>query len=147
MTDQTTERLSSADTSGTVLRYGGLEFDVSFRAPAGATLRVLGDVAGHRIELLRFDDFAEGPHYHAPADGPSIPFDRQQLGEPLSWIVAELRDGLAQLLTAAGFAAILPDLDLPSISQHVDAIKKAMEDCVPAGYVRVPGFGLQRVAS
>jgi hypothetical protein len=144
MTDQTTERPPPPHPSGAVLAYGGLEFDVTFRAPSGATLRVLGDVDGRPTELLRFDDFVDGPHYHVPADGPSLAFDRQELGVPLDWFMDQLRDHLEQLLTRAGFAAVVAHLDLQAVAQHVDDIKGAMEDCVPEGFVRVPGVGLER---
>src|SRR5438874_1052530 len=83
--------------------------EATFRAPAGATLRVSGDVDGHVTELLRFDDFIDGPHYHIPPAGDPIPFDQAALGEPLTWFIAQLRDHLAELLTQAGFARILPD--------------------------------------
>jgi hypothetical protein len=50
-----------------VLEFGGLRFDVAFRAIGGATLRVDGQVDSEWKELLRFDDFIDVPHYHAPA--------------------------------------------------------------------------------
>jgi hypothetical protein len=126
---------------------GGLRFEATFRAPQGATLRVFGDVGGDRTELVRFDDFVEAPHYHLPGAGPAIAFDRDEKGEPLGWIVAELRDDLGPLLTTAGYGEILPSLDLPAITANADRIRQAMEDCVPEGYTRVPGVGLQRTSA
>lgn len=128
-----------------LVKLGGLEFQATFRAPAGATLRVSGEVDGERTELLRFDDFIEKPHYHVPASGDSIPFDRS-LGEPLTWYVSQIRDRLPELLTEAGFAGVLPSVQLGVVSEHADEITKAMEACVPEGYVRVPGVGLQPVS-
>ena len=123
---------------------GGLRFEATFRAPAGATLRVFGDVDADIAELLRFDDFIEGPHYHIPAAGDPIPFDQGLLGEPLTWFVSQLRDHLAELLDEAGFARVLSDVDLDDVTAHAEDIRKAMEACVPDGYVRVPGVGLRR---
>jgi hypothetical protein len=125
------------------LNVGGLLFAASFRGPAGATLRVFGPVAGQETELLRFDDFIDGPHYHVPAEADPIVFDRT-LGEPLDWFVAQLRDHLAELLTDAGFADLLPSVDLKAITDSAEMIRKTMVDCVPDGFVRVPGVGLQR---
>jgi hypothetical protein len=142
MTEQATG--PSFAPAGRTMDYGGLHFDVSFRRPSGATLRVFGDDGGVRTELLRFDDFVDGPHYHLPADGPAQAFDRD-LGEPLAWIVAQVRDDLAGLLSSAGFAGLLPKLDLQEISRHADEVGTAMEACVPDGYERVPGFGLRRL--
>ncbi len=143
MSDQTTEPgpgVSAFD-------CGGLRFEATFRAPQGATLRVFAEVGGERTELLRFDDFVEGPHYHLPGAGPAILFDRDEKGEPLSWIVAELRDDLGGLLTAAGYAGILPAVDVPAITANVGRVRQAMEECVPAGYSRVAGVGLQRTGA
>jgi hypothetical protein len=128
----------------TELDAGGLHFAASFRGDSGATLRVSGRVAGAEREILRFDDFIDGPHYHVPADGPSIAFDRAALGEPLDWIVAQLRDHLEALLTAAGWTELLPAVDVPAVTGSAAGIRRLMENCVPEGYVRVPGVGLQR---
>jgi hypothetical protein len=127
-----------------IVECGGLRFDASFRAPAGATLRVYGEVDGQTTELLRFDDFIEAPHYHVPAAGPAIAFDEAVLGEPLAWFVSQLSQHLAELLTEAGFARTLPDVDPGAVAHCADAIRKAMETCVPDGYTRVPGAGLRR---
>jgi hypothetical protein len=128
----------------TEIDLGGLKFGVSFREPAGATLRVNGEVDGQWTELLRFDDFVEAPHYHVPASGPQIEFDRDANGEPLAWYVAQVRDNLARLLTEGGYGEVVPKIDLTEISAHAGDIEKAMEECVPAGYIRTPGVGLQR---
>ena len=68
----------------------------------------------------------------------------QEYGEPLAWYVAQVRDNLAGLLTEGGYGEVVPKIDLAEISAHAGDIEKAMEDCVPAGYVRTPGVGLQR---
>ncbi len=143
MTDHQTPAQSEA-AERQVVECGGLRFEATFRTPVGATLRVSGDVDGHLTDLVRFDDFVEGPHYHIPASGDPIPFDRVALGEPLTWFISQLRDHLAELLTEAGFARILSDVDLAAVTDHAQDIRKAMEACVPEGYARVPGIGLRR---
>jgi hypothetical protein len=146
MTDQPVEGSPSSGENTEVLAVGGLEFDAQFRAPSGATLRVFGDVGGSKKEILRFDDFVDGPHYHVPGEGPSIDFDREANGEPLEWLVSELRDDLGPMITRAGYADLLPRVDLGAISESVDKVRRLMEDCVPDGFIRVPGIGLQRVS-
>jgi len=135
----------SNTTTPTEWDCGGLRFAVSFRGP-GATLRVSGRVDGEWQELLRFDDFIEQPHYHVPASGDAIMFDRE-LGEPLEFYVEQLRDHLGELLTEAGYEEVAADVDLRAVSQDADHIRAAMIDVVPDGYTRVPGVGLQRVGS
>lgn len=122
---------------------GGLGFSVSFRSP-GATLRVYGSVDGERKELLRFDDFVDNPHYHVPAENHPISFDRATLGEPLDWFVTQIRDHLGDLLTEAGFAEVRDRVDLGAVAADAERVRQAMVDCVPQGYVRVEGVGLQR---
>ena len=124
--------------------FGGLEFDVAFRGTVGATLRVDGTVDGELKELLRFDDFVGVPHYHAPADAEQINFDRAN-GDPLEWYIAQIRDHLADWLTSSGFGDVVPTIDVAKISANAGTLRAAMEDCVPAGFVRVPGVGLQQV--
>jgi hypothetical protein len=126
------------------LDVGGLHFTASFRGEAGATLRIYGPVATGQREILRFDDFVDAPHYHVPADGPAIMFDRAAMGEPLDWFIAQVRDHLKEMLTTAGFAAVLPAVDLTAVTDNAEMIRKMMVDCVPDHYVRVPGVGLQR---
>jgi hypothetical protein len=127
-----------------VVECGGLRFEATFRAPAGATLRVFGDVDGDLTELLRFDDFIEGPHYHVPAAGDPRPFDSAALGEALTWYISQLRDHLGELLAEAGFGSVLSGVDVDAVTEHSEDIRRAMEACVPAGYVRVPGVGLRQ---
>jgi hypothetical protein len=126
-----------------VYEFGGLRFDVSFRSP-GATLRVLGNVDSHWAEILRFDDFVEGPHFHAPASNRTL-FDRS-LGEPLAWYVAQIRDHLPEWLERAGFGSLITTVDFDEVSRNAHVLDEAMIACVPEGYVRMPGIGLQRVA-
>jgi hypothetical protein len=129
--------------AGETLELGGLHFTTSFRE-VGATLRVEGPVDGSWTELLRFDDFVDGPHYHAPASGDPIAFDRRAYGEPLAWFVAQIRDHLGEWLERSGFGDLLPLIDLDAVRANADRITEAMTTCLPDGFVRVPGVGLQR---
>jgi hypothetical protein len=72
-------------------------------------------------------------------------FDRTTLGDPLDWFVAQISDHLEELLIGAGFSEVVPDVDIGAVRANAGSIRKAMEDCVPEGYVRDPGFGLRRV--
>jgi hypothetical protein len=136
---QTFRRLNQQE-----LEFGGLRFDVSFTGEFGATMRVYGMVGDQWKEMLRFDDFVDGPHYHAPADGPQINFDRA-LGVPLDWYIAQIRDDLPEWLTRSGFADVVPTIDVQAVAANVDKVEEAMSACMPPGFCRVPGVGLQRV--
>ena len=131
----------TATNEATAFEWGGLKFDVATRS-AGATLRVFGKTGESWTEMLRFDDFVE-PHYHVPASGPAIEFDRS-LGEPLAWYIAEIRDHLAECVSRAGFTEVLPTIDFEEVSRHSGTLNEAMTGSVPSDCVRVPGFGVQR---
>ena len=103
-------------------------------------------VSGASTELLRFDDFVDDPHYHVPPSGAPIGFERDASDEPLAWYIAPIRDNLAAMLSEGGYGLIVPQLDLEEVRNRSGGVEKLMEDCVPAGYTRVPGVGLQRVA-
>jgi hypothetical protein len=129
------------------LDMGGLRFSASFRAPAGATLRVSAQVEGGWQELLRFDDFVEQPHFHVPAAANPTMVDRETNGVPLEFFVGQLRDHFRELLVQGGFSAILETVDLDAVTSNIDRIHQAMIDVVPDGYARVPGVGLQRAVA
>ncbi|MDA8047849.1 MAG: hypothetical protein M0Z30_21895 [Actinomycetota bacterium] len=126
---------------------GGLRFSASFRAPAGATLRVSAQVEGHWQELLRFDDFVEQPHFHVPAAADATMVDREVKGAPLEFFLTQLRGHLRELLVQGGYTEILDTVDVDAVTSNVDRVRQAMIDVVPDGYARVPGVGLQRVIS
>jgi hypothetical protein len=128
------------------LEFGGLRFDVYFTGSFGATMRLSGRVDGEWKELLRFDDFVDAPHYHAPADAHQTNYDRKN-GDPLEWYIAQIRDHLAEWLTNAGYAEVLATIDLDAVSAHAGELRDAMYECLPDGFTRVPGVGLQRVES
>ena len=126
------------------LDIGGLRFSASFRAPAGATLRVSAQFEDEWRELVRFDDFVEQPHFHVPASGDATMVDREVTGVPLDFFMAQLRDHLRDLLMQGGYAEIVGTIDFDAITANVDRIRQAMIDIVPDGYARVSGVGLQR---
>lgn len=79
----------------------------------GHTLEVSGTVDGGRTELLRFDLFRRGPHYHVPASNPEqIDLDPARDGDPVEFVLGCLRDRLAPLLREAHF---------PELARRVEA--------------------------
>jgi hypothetical protein len=145
MTEVQTPRDEPRRPSPQLFEFGGLRFEVSFRNPAGATLRVDGPVDGEWKEMLRFDDFVDGPHYHAPADADPINFDRAAHGEPLAWYLTQVRDHLPEWLTRSGFAGVVPTIDMAAVVDNLGQVDEAMQTCIPDGFVRTPGIGLQRL--
>ena len=83
---------------------GALRFEVEHRRQAGdggPTLRVRD--AGSGRELLRFDCFERGPHFHVEPGGPDDVTPLDPLADNVGWTVGELRRDLAGYLDKARF--------------------------------------------
>ena len=55
------------DRGDVIIEAGSVKFGVEFRelgSDRGVAIHVLGDEAGHEVELLTFDCFETAPHYH-----------------------------------------------------------------------------------
>jgi cystathionine beta-lyase len=88
---------------------GPLRLEVEHRSPGpagGPTLRVLRAADGY--ELLRFDCFAHGAHWHLDADGKDEVSELPLAVESLDWTLAELRRDLAGYAARAGLREPLP---------------------------------------
>ena len=89
-------------------------------ADGGPTLRVC-DGSGGR-ELLRFDCFAKGPHWHVDPRGNNVIQKIEAAGSPIDWTLCELRGGLCAYLARAEFTAELP--------RGHDGVLDAVEDAL-----------------
>lgn len=126
-----------------VFELGGLRFVVSSN-DYGANLAAFGDAGKGRAELIRFQDYVDDPHYHVPVGGWHA-FDRAALGEPLAWWLARLRDDLPTWMADSGFGELIASIDIDVVWANLDRLNDAMIACAPAGWERVPGFGLRRI--
>jgi hypothetical protein len=95
-------------------------------ADVGVSLHVSATADGH--EYLRFDCFADEPHYHYI--GPSgdsnrvVPFDDVAGGDMLPWAIERLRTRLPEMLTAAGGADIAAQIDPTKVAKAVDEVER-----------------------
>ena len=107
----------------TTFDLGPIQLVVEHRATGaggGPTLRIC-DTAGGR-ELLRFDCFAKGPHWHVDPSGDEVIQKIEAAGNPVDWTLCELRGDLAAYLARAKFTAELPS--------GQDAVLDAVEDAL-----------------
>jgi hypothetical protein len=100
-----------------VIEAGNVRFGLEFRETGndrGLTVHVLSDVAGQEIELLAFDCFEKGPHYHY---GPRnqdvrIYWDKTLVPDTLSWTLEQFKGGkLPAMIERAGYPTIANALD------------------------------------
>jgi cystathionine beta-lyase len=93
-----------------VQALGPVRLEVEHRTPGpagGPTLRVKRAADGR--ELLRFDCFAHGAHWHTDPDGRDEVTPLPLALESLDWTLAELRRDLAGYLAKAGMEEPLPE--------------------------------------
>jgi hypothetical protein len=92
----------------------------------GVSIHVMGAADGH--EYLRFDMFAEGPHYHyidpSGEQQRIVDFDRVAMGEMLPWTLHQLRTRLPEMLVHAGGADLVPKLDHERIEASLGEVER-----------------------
>ena len=100
-----------------VIEAGNIRFGLEFRETAidrGMAVHVLSDVAGQELELLAFDCFEKGPHYHY---GPRnqdvrIYWDKTLVPDTLSWTLEQFKTGkLPAMIERAGYPTIASAMD------------------------------------
>jgi hypothetical protein len=97
---------------------------------SGVSLHVVDKASGH--ELLRFDAFDDGPHYHyiRPSGDHNevVPFDRVANGDPLDWSLERLRTRLPEMLTRAGGDAAAAQLEAAACTAALDRVAALADD-------------------
>jgi hypothetical protein len=100
-----------------VIEAGNIRFGLEFReltGDRGMAVHVMSDVAGQEIELLAFDCFENGPHYHY---GPRnqdvrIYWDKTLVPDPLCWTMEQFKSGkLPAMIAQAGYPTIANAMD------------------------------------
>lgn len=93
----------------------------------GVSIHVCGTEDGH--EYLRFDLFADEPHYHyihrhddGTVTNQIIDFDTVAHGDMLAWAIGRLRTRLPEMLAAAGGADVVAHLDMAAIDPVLDEV-------------------------
>jgi hypothetical protein len=112
----------------------GLEMRRQRNGDGGLAIHVLGDVGGSKgkkyveeMELLAFDCFWQGAHYHYGPRNKNhrINWDRTIIDEPLDWTFEQFENRkLGAMIERAGYPGIAADLDLDKIAAVLPALKK-----------------------
>ena len=114
---------------GDKIEVGNLKFGLEYRNLAndqGMAIHVLSDVAGLEVELLAFDCFEKGPHYHY---GPRnqdvrIYWDVTTSGETLRWTLDQFKAGnLRHMIERAGYPSIAAAVDEKLVQEKLPEIE------------------------
>lgn len=114
-----------------VIRFG-LEYRV-FEGDQGLAIHVLGDVAGHEIELLAFDCFQNNPHYHYGPRNKNIRlyWEKTVTPDTLYWTLEQFKGKkLPVMIRKAGYPGIAEELDEYLIESKIPEIESTAIEMV-----------------
>jgi hypothetical protein len=104
----------------------------------GLAIHVLADIGGtpgkkytEETELLAFDHFWNGAHYHYGPRNKNhrIYWDRTLVEDPLAWTLEQFEKGkLPAMIERAGYPGVAADLDVDKIASVFPAMKKQALD-------------------
>ena len=140
-----TERNTVKHNRGTdIFEAGNIRFGLEMRrlpmGDGGLAIHVLADIGGpagkaytEETELLAFDHFWNGPHYHygPRSKNHRIYWDRTLVEDPLAWTLEQFETGkLKAMIEQAGYPGVAADLDTRKIAEVLPKMKKrAAEMC------------------
>jgi hypothetical protein len=117
------EHQAAAGTAGTGAA-GAAELD-----DRGVSLHVCGVEGGARSEYLRFDCFAEDPHYHYVSwrerTNHMLHLDPAAEGDALAWALDRIRHRLPEMLARAGAAELAARVDRAAVERLLPRVSEA----------------------
>ena len=116
---------------GDKIEVGNLKFGLEYRHlpqinDEGMAIHVLADVAGQEVELLAFDCFQNGPHYHYGPRNQDIRvyWDVTTSGETLRWTLDQFKAGnIRSMIQKAGYPSIAAEGDESRVQEALPQIE------------------------
>ncbi|PON12505.1 hypothetical protein C2W62_39245 [Candidatus Entotheonella serta] len=93
----------------------------------GLAIHVLSNIAGQEVELLAFDCFDNGPHYHYGPRNQDIRlyWDTITSGDPLAWTLNQFKIGnMRKMIERAGYPTVANDLDEALLQSMLPEIER-----------------------
>jgi hypothetical protein len=121
-----------------IFEAGNIRFGLEMRrlpmGDGGLAIHVLADIGGtpgkaytEETEILAFDHFWNGPHYHYGPRNKNhrIYWDTTLVENPLAWTLEQFDSGkLPAMIVRAGYPGVAADLDTDKIASVLPAMKK-----------------------
>jgi hypothetical protein len=142
-----------------VFAAGNIKFGLEMRrlpvGDGGLSVHVLADLGGatensyvEETELLAFDCFWDGPHYHYGPRNKNhrIYWDKTVVEDPLGWVFAQFESNkLGAMLERAGYPGVAADLDLEKIAAVLPMVKQKAREMQAEGQALTghPGLPLE----
>jgi len=123
---------------GETIEAGGLKFFVEDRTvgeDGGPSMQVLATIEGKEVQLLRFDMFHKGPHYHYDPNGTNLRYDLDPLvleGDGVHWTMKFFGDNLSRVLAKTGYEKALARIDRGDVFLELPVIEHAWKAQSPA---------------
>ena len=116
---------------GDKVEVGNLRFGLEYRhlpqiSDEGMAIHVLADVADQEVELLAFDCFEKGPHYHYGPRNQDVRvyWDVTTSGETLRWTLDQFKSGnLRSMIARAGYPSIAASVDEKLVQEKLPDIE------------------------
>ena len=115
------------------IAVGGLEFVMEFVTYApredgdtGPGMLIYGAEDGKRVQLLRFDMYVRGPHYHYGDYSQNMRYnlDPLTLGDGIGWVMGHLRTKFPQLVAKAGHDKLLATINFDAVAAQLLEIER-----------------------
>jgi hypothetical protein len=121
-----------------IFEAGNIRFGLEMRrlplGDGGLAIHVLADIGGtpgkaytEETELLAFDCFWNGPHYHYGPRNKNhrIYWDTTLVEDPLAWTLSQFESGkLPAMIERAGYPGVADDLDTDKIAAVLPALRQ-----------------------
>lgn len=121
-----------------IFEAGNIRFGLEMRrlpmGDGGLAVHVLADIGGtpgkayvEETEILAFDCFWNGPHYHYGPRNKNhrIYWDRTLVDDPLGWVFEQFENRkLGAMIERAGYPGIAADLDVEKIASVLPMVKQ-----------------------
>ena len=141
-----------------IFEAGNIRFGLEMRrlpsGDGGLAIHVLADLAGNtgrvfteETELLAFDCFWDGPHYHYGPRNKNhrIYWDKTLVPDPLGWCLEQFKGKkLAAMLERAGYPGVAADLDDDLLAEVLPEVERRAREMEAAGMPAEPTPNLVR---
>jgi len=142
-----------------IFEAGNIKFGLEMRrlpvGDGGLAIHVLADLLGstessyvEETEILAFDCFWDGPHYHYGPRNKNhrIYWDRTLVEDPCGWVFEQLENNkLGAMIERAGYPGIAADLDTDKIASILPTVKQTARELQAEGEALTghPGLPLE----
>ncbi len=110
---------------------GGIQLGVEHRTfgdDGGPALRVLAEVDGKEVEVLRFDCFRKSPHFHYDPYGKNVKGDlrKDEVPDPIAWTLERLSNHLQDMIREAGYDHVAERVDQGAVAAALPEVESFM---------------------